>query len=121
MTTYRVGYFVGSLATASINRKLAKALVRLAPKELMMTEIPFRDLPLYSYDYDKDFPPATRAFKEAIARAEASSSLRRNTTGRYPADSKTRSTGQAAPIARIRSAASRPPSSGHHRARSALP
>ena len=34
MTTYKVGYFVGSLATGSINRKLAKALVRLAPAEL---------------------------------------------------------------------------------------
>ena len=29
--TYRVGYLVGSLAKGSINRKLAKALVRLAP------------------------------------------------------------------------------------------
>jgi chromate reductase len=28
MTTYQVGYFVGSLATASINRLLAKALMR---------------------------------------------------------------------------------------------
>ena len=26
MTKYKVGYFVGSLATGSINRKLAKAL-----------------------------------------------------------------------------------------------
>ena len=56
MATYKVGYFVGSLATASINRLLAKALVRLAPPELTLTEIPFRDLPLYSYDYDADFP-----------------------------------------------------------------
>ena len=31
MTTYKVGYLVGSLAKGSINRKLAKALVRLAP------------------------------------------------------------------------------------------
>ena len=29
MTTFQVGYFVGSLAAASINRKLATALVRL--------------------------------------------------------------------------------------------
>ena len=28
MTTYKVGYLIGSLAKASINRKLAKALVR---------------------------------------------------------------------------------------------
>ncbi|HEX2136573.1 MAG TPA: NADPH-dependent FMN reductase [Microvirga sp.] len=71
MTTFRVGYFVGSLATGSINRKLAKALVRVAPPELDLTEIPFRDLPLYSYDYDADFPPPARAFKAAIAAVDA--------------------------------------------------
>lgn len=49
VTTYTVGYFVGSLAKASINRKLANALVRLAPAELSLTEISFRDLPLYCY------------------------------------------------------------------------
>lgn len=70
MATYKVGYFVGSLATASINRKLAKALVRLAPPELAMTEIPFKDLPLYSYDYDADFPPVARAFKQTIAEVD---------------------------------------------------
>ena len=71
MTRYKVGYLVGSLATASINRKLAKALVRLAPPELDMVEIPFKDLPLYSYDYDADFPPPARAFKEALASLDA--------------------------------------------------
>ena len=71
MTTYKVGYLVGSLAKGSINRKLAKALVRLAPAELAMTEVPFKDLPLYSYDYDADFPPAARAFKDALAAVEA--------------------------------------------------
>ena len=45
MSTYKVGYFVGSLATASINRQLAKALLKLAPPELTFTEIPIRDLP----------------------------------------------------------------------------
>src|SRR3546814_5242723 len=70
MTTHKVGYLIGSLAKGSINRKLAKALVRLAPSELQMTEISFKDLPLYSYDYDSDFPPAARAFKDAIARSE---------------------------------------------------
>ena len=71
MSTFQVGYFVGSLATASINRLLAKALVRLAPPELRLTEISFRDLPLYSYDYDADFPPVAKAFKQAIADADA--------------------------------------------------
>jgi chromate reductase len=71
MTTYSVGYMIGSLARESINRKLAKALVKLAPSELVMTEIPFKDLPLYSYDYDADFPPVARAFKDAIAAVDA--------------------------------------------------
>ena len=71
MTTRKVGYLIGSLATGSINRKLARALVRLAPAELEMSEIPFKDLPLYSYDYDADFPPAAKAFKAAIAAVDA--------------------------------------------------
>ena len=71
MAAYRVGYFVGSLATASINRLLSKALIRLAPKELEFSEISFKDLPLYSYDYDPDFPPVARAFKDAIASVDA--------------------------------------------------
>jgi chromate reductase, NAD(P)H dehydrogenase (quinone) len=71
MTTYTVGYFVGSLAKASINRKLARALVRLAPEELVLTEIAFGDLPLYCYDYDADLPPAALAFKQALAAVDA--------------------------------------------------
>src|SRR5262249_31058715 len=71
MKQFKVGYFVGSLATASINRKLAKSLVRLAPPELEMQEIPFRDLPLYSYDYDADFPKVAVDFKAAIAAVDA--------------------------------------------------
>jgi chromate reductase len=71
MTTHKVGYFIGSLAKGSINRKLAKALVQLAPPELEMSEISFRDLPLYSYDYDADYPPVARAYKDAIAAVNA--------------------------------------------------
>jgi chromate reductase len=71
MTSYTVGYFVGSLAKASINRKLAQALVRVAPSELRMEEISFGNLPLYSYDYDADYPPVARAFKDQIAAVDA--------------------------------------------------
>jgi chromate reductase, NAD(P)H dehydrogenase (quinone) len=71
MIRYKVGYLVGSLATASINRKLAEALIRLAPEGLEFSEIPFKELPLYSYDYDADFPPVARAFKDAIAASDA--------------------------------------------------
>ncbi len=71
MTTYKVGYIVGSLARASINRKLAKALARLAPAGLDLSEIPFKDLPIYSYDYDADYPEPARAFKRAIEASDA--------------------------------------------------
>ena len=71
MTSYKVGYFVGSLAKQSINRKLAKALIRLAPKGMEFSEIPFRDLPLYSYDYDDDYPQVAQTFKAAIKAADA--------------------------------------------------
>lgn len=71
MTTYNVGYFVGSLSSTSINRLLSKALIRLAPPQLLMTEISFRDLPLYSPDYDADYPPVARTFKQVIADTDA--------------------------------------------------
>lgn len=68
---YSVGYLIGSLATASINRKLAGALVGLAPAELEMREIPIGNLPLYSYDYDADYPQVAREFKKSIADVDA--------------------------------------------------
>ena len=69
--SYKVGYFVGSLSSTSINRVLARALITVAPDDLEFTEIPIRDLPLYSQDYDADFPPAATALKQAIAAADA--------------------------------------------------
>ncbi len=70
--TYQIGYLVGSLAKGSINRTLARALVASAPPDLEFTEVPIGNLPLYSWDYDADFPPEGRAFKRAL---EASDGL----------------------------------------------
>jgi len=71
MSSYRVGYFVGSLSSTSINRVLSAALIKLAPDDLDFTEIPIRNLPLYSPDYDADYPSEGRALKEAIASIDA--------------------------------------------------
>jgi chromate reductase len=68
---YRVGYLVGSLSSTSINRTLAAALIRVAPEDLDFVEIPIRDLPLYSPDYDGGFPPVAVAFKRALADVQA--------------------------------------------------
>lgn len=64
--THRIGYLIGSLSSDSINRILAKALVRLAPGELEMHEIPIRDLPLYNRDDELTPEPAVTDFKQAI-------------------------------------------------------
>ena len=71
MPTYQVGYFVGSLSSTSVNRILSKALIRVAPDDLAFIEIPIGNLPLYSQDYDHDYPPEALALKEAIAASDA--------------------------------------------------
>lgn len=71
MSAFKVGYMVGSLAKASINRKLARALERLAPSGLALVEIRFDMLPLYSYDHDADYPQVARTFKDSIAAVDA--------------------------------------------------
>ena len=71
MRMYQVGYFVGSLSSTSINRVLSKALIKLAPEDLEFTEIPINNLPLYSPDFDDNYPPEATALKDAINRAEA--------------------------------------------------
>lgn len=71
MIKYKVGYFVGSLSSTSINRELARALIRHSPVDLEFSEIPIGNLPLYSQDYDVDYPPEARALKAAIAASDA--------------------------------------------------
>ena len=85
MTSFTVGHMIGSLAKGSINRKLAGALIRLAPPELAFREIPIGDLPLYSYDYDADYPPAGRALKDRSASVDAVLFI---TSGVQPVDSR---------------------------------
>ena len=71
MSAFTVGYLVGSLSSQSINRLLSRALVRLAPEGLLMTEIPFADLPLYNRDLDADFPAPARNLKAHIGAVDA--------------------------------------------------
>jgi chromate reductase, NAD(P)H dehydrogenase (quinone) len=71
MATYQVGYFIGSLSSTSVNRELANALIKLAPEDLEFTEIPIGNLPLYSQDFDSNYPPEAMALKEAIGRSQA--------------------------------------------------
>jgi len=69
--SYRVGYFVGSLSSTSINRVLSRALIKVAPADLEFVELPIGGLPLYSPDYDIRYPPEAQALKDAIGGVHA--------------------------------------------------
>ena len=71
MTPYTVGYLVGSLSQSSINRKVARALVRLSPPGLKLVEIPWGHLPIFNRDLEANFPEAAAAFKQAIIDVDA--------------------------------------------------
>lgn len=70
MKQLNVGYIIGSIAGPSINRRLASALVKLAPQELHMTEIPIKDLSFYNYEFDQNYPAEWTRFKEAIVSSD---------------------------------------------------
>lgn len=70
-SSYRVGVFVGSLSSTSINRRLAGALIKLGAEGVEFVEIPIGDLPLYSPDFDAAYPAEGQALKDAIASVQA--------------------------------------------------
>ena len=71
MEKFTVGVIIGSLSKGSINRKLARALIRLAPEELEFKEINYEKLPLYNHDLDADFPLAASEFKKNLSQVDA--------------------------------------------------
>lgn len=68
---YTIAVVVGSLRKDSINRKVARALVALAPSSLKLNIVEIGDLPLYNEDIDIDSPPAAyTAFRQQISAAD---------------------------------------------------
>jgi chromate reductase, NAD(P)H dehydrogenase (quinone) len=70
-TTRNVAIFVGSLRKESLNRKLANALIAMAPSTLKLGIVEIGDLPLYNQDHEADPPPTVREFKQRVAAADA--------------------------------------------------
>ena len=64
----KIAVFVGSLRRESFNKKLAKALISLAPKSLSFQTIEIGALPLYNQDGDDDGKPAAAwtEFRQAV-------------------------------------------------------
>src|SRR5271169_4385049 len=70
-TTRDVAVFVGSLRKESFNRKLANALIAMAPAPLKLEIVEIRHLPLYNQDDDANPPAASATFKERVQKADA--------------------------------------------------
>ena len=68
---YNVGVFVGSLRKDSLNRKLAHALIELAPSSLKLTIIEIGGLPLYNQDEDENPPAAWTEFRDKVRAVDA--------------------------------------------------
>lgn len=66
-----VAVVVGSLRKDSMNRKMAKALMELAPKSLSFQFVEIGDLPLYNQDLDASPPAPWVAFRDKIRPADA--------------------------------------------------
>jgi chromate reductase len=68
----KVAVLVGSLRKGSYSRMTARALVRLAPKELEFEFIEIGDLPFYDEDQETASPPAAWAeFRRKLRAADA--------------------------------------------------
>ena len=67
MGQYQIAVVVGSLRRKSFNRKLATAVVKLAPAEFSFTQVPIGDLPLYNQDDDANPSEAVKRLKSQIA------------------------------------------------------
>ncbi len=69
--TYNVAVIVGSLRKDSINRKVANALIELAPSGLKPSIVEIGQLPLYNQDNDDNPPAEWTAFRKHIMAADA--------------------------------------------------
>ena len=69
---HKVAVIVGSLRKASINKRLARALAKLADGKLDFRMIPIDDLPILTGEETKDdIPAAVLRFKEAVEACDA--------------------------------------------------
>ena len=69
MEKIAIAVIVGSLRQGSFNRKLAEALIKLAPPDLDFKFVSLADLPPYSQDDDESPHEAVTRFKREIAAA----------------------------------------------------
>jgi len=70
MSKYKIAVVVGSLRQDSFNRKLASAVVKLAPAAFSFKQVRIGDLPLYDQDYDANQAESVKRLKNEINAAQ---------------------------------------------------
>jgi chromate reductase len=71
MAEYKIAVLVGSLRKDSFNRKMATAIVKLAPQDFSFKQVEIGGLPHYDQDNDDNPPMSVQQFKDDIAAASA--------------------------------------------------
>ena len=66
MNTYNIAVLVGSLRRESFNRKMANALISLAPASLNLEIVEIGGLALYDQDLDEEPPASWTEFRRRI-------------------------------------------------------
>src|SRR5512140_1392937 len=70
MSQYQIAVVVGSLRKDSFNRKLANAIVKLAPPEFSFKQVQIGALPLYNQDEDASPAESVKSLKADIAASQ---------------------------------------------------
>ena len=70
MEKYSIAVIVGSLRHDSLNRKLANAIVKLAPPEFSFKQLQIGELPLYNQDDDTNQAESVKQLKKEIVDAQ---------------------------------------------------
>ncbi|WP_449427720.1 NADPH-dependent FMN reductase [Rhodanobacter umsongensis] len=70
MSQLKIAVFVGSLRRDSFNRRLARAVEKLAPAGFAFRHVPIDGLPLYSQDFDAAYPAAAGQLKKDVESAD---------------------------------------------------
>lgn len=66
MSSYQIAVIVGSLRRDSFNRRLATAVVKLAPSEFSFAQVRIDDIPLYNQDDDANQAESVKRLKREI-------------------------------------------------------
>ncbi|HET6424533.1 MAG TPA: NAD(P)H-dependent oxidoreductase [Planctomycetaceae bacterium] len=70
MSHYQIAVIIGSLRKDSFNRKLATAIVKLAPEEFSFKPVSIGDLPLYNQDDDANPAESVKRLKSEISASQ---------------------------------------------------